>query len=179
MKKIIFIFLFLVFPIFCYAQPYEYDVYSGNIVVFAWTDTNSDEMEVYFDIRAKALSVAEELGPLYIEYGTTTEEQKECEIPKVGVYEFQCRACRSDTKECSEWVISTDPSTAVVDGEARAWVVRARLAPPGPPTISKGVINCDYTCKIQQQTFEFCTVYITRRYWLSNVLLYRLGGIDC
>lgn len=115
----------LLFCITAFGQPFEYKKYSGETVIFSWDAVQ--EAETY-TVRVKNVS------NVTVTEHNTVATQFEFYIPMVGVYEFQVKACNIDGC-CSIFSLSTDPSVAKVDGSARAWVVRAEMAPPGKPII--------------------------------------------
>lgn len=105
-------------------QPYEHKKFSGETVIFMW---DKEEFAETYIVRVKNVS-----NLTVTEYNTAAT-QLSFYISKVGVYEFQVAACNKEG--CTSFSISTDPSVAKVDGTARAWVVRAEMAPPGKPEI--------------------------------------------
>ena len=128
-KKIIGLMLvMLFFSSIALAQPFEYNTYSGKQVRLRWTlDTNF----TLYEFKLKNISNLKE-----VDLGTVQgTNQLLITIPKVGVYEIQGRMCKdvNSSQACTDWSKSTDPSVSLVNFKARAWVIRATLAPAGKP----------------------------------------------
>jgi len=63
--------------------------------------------------------------------GTTTDTQISITAPRAGMFIASVRSCDSNDV-CSVWVLSTDPNSATVDGEHKAWMIVFSLAGAGP-----------------------------------------------
>lgn len=64
-----------------------------------------------------------------------TDPETIVKLPRSGHYMVKIRACNE--KECSDWTESTDPTKALVNGQAKGWLLDGRVAAPGIPSISR------------------------------------------
>ena len=66
--------------------------------------------------------------------GTTTNAQINITAPRAGVFVISGRVWVDGI--CSDWVSSTDPMYAIVDGEHKGWLIIFTMAGPGPIIIN-------------------------------------------
>lgn len=129
-KKVLSLTLAIIFfSSIAFAQPFEYNTYSGKQVKLTWT-RNWYFTSYEFKLRNISNLTEIDLGSV-----SRMTNQLVIDIPKVGVYEIQGRMCKDvdGVKSCTEWSKSTNPDVSKVNGSSRAWVIRAKLAPAGKP----------------------------------------------
>lgn len=132
MKKIIsIIFVLMLFTSISFAQPFEYATYSGKQIKISWS---LDPNFTSYEVRIKNISSLE-----YYNFDAVTTDSITVTILKLGVYEAQVRMCKDieGVYSCTAWSVSTNPSVSTVDGSSKAWVVRAKIEPPGEPVFEK------------------------------------------
>ncbi|OEU68380.1 MAG: hypothetical protein BBJ57_02120 [Desulfobacterales bacterium PC51MH44] len=132
-KLLILLIGFVFFPIsFVSGEMYDYVTYfdyTEKSEVFKWDADNAEYYKFKLHHVEKDIDVA---------MGTTTQSQVRIHYPRSGHYIHFLKACTTQIKDddgndlCSEWVDSTDPEYAKVNGEAQAWWVYRYLSPPGP-----------------------------------------------
>jgi hypothetical protein len=106
--------------------PYEYKGFSGVTSKFSWLRAAGATKYQFKLVNISNLTT--------VVNGETGDYGVEIILPKVGVYELFVKSCKGD--ECKDWSRSTNPSVSLVNGSKRAWVIRAKISPPGKPSFN-------------------------------------------
>lgn len=114
--------------------------HTGKNITCEWDDTNNNIAD--YEVRLYSFE-----RKTYVALGRTELNTITFQMMKSGHYIAEIRACYKDDPSCidgcppddpdcveccSEWVQSSDPAYAAVDGVARGWWLYGYLAPPGP-----------------------------------------------
>ena len=185
MAKYIKIFVIgVLFLLFCsssiaYGQGgrvYTYWFSTADIIPVGWDAHENYQMGDTFDVKVKWVETGHEYN-----IGSTPELQINITAPRVGHFDVYVRASRSGTDENgdpvtlkSEWIVSTDPNVALVDGSPEGWRVYWYMAAPGPVIISTAKYNLKNEEKQdgKNQRTNYCMgrVFCTRFSRLQNIL---------
>lgn len=162
-----------------YAQSgrvYTYWFSTASPITVGWSAHENYQMGDTFDVKIKWVETNHEYN-----IGSTPNLEISIPAPRVGHFDVYVRASRNGTDENnqpvtlkSDWIVSTDPNVALVDGVAEGWRVYWYMAAPGPIIIgtAKHYIKTKETNDGKNQRENNCvgTVFCARLSRVQSLL---------